>query len=143
MGANKVDMHCSCHDGTDVVAETFTCACPTTPATENIATADIAAECAAICDPIKDADGNKLCTSEADKHVKDCKPCADCHAAIDATKDGTMMTKTDDTTTDGTMMTLLATEEDDDEDDDDDDDDEEEGVEGEEEGKAGTNLRGN
>merc|ERR1711865_1196997 len=110
--------------GTDVVDETFTCACPTTPATENIATADIAAECAAICD-IKDADNKSICNSEKEKKVAACKPCADCHAAIDANKDGTMMTKTDDTTKDGTMMTLLATADDEEQDDDDDDDDEE------------------
>merc|ERR1711865_1188056 len=72
--------------GTDVVEETFTCACPTTPATENIATADIAAECAAICD-IKDADNKSICNSEKEKKVAACKPCADCHAAIEATKD--------------------------------------------------------
>merc|ERR1711865_1079644 len=71
--------------GTDVVEETFTCACPTTDATKNIADADIAAECAAICD-IKDADNKSICNSEKEKKVAACKPCADCHEAIDATK---------------------------------------------------------
>merc|ERR1711865_1353730 len=66
--------------GTDVVEETFVCPCPTTDATKNIADADIAAECAAICD-IKDADNKSICNSEKEKKVAACKPCADCHEA--------------------------------------------------------------
>merc|ERR1719345_296766 len=58
--ANKVDMHCSCHDGTDVVAETFTCACP-----------DVKADVPAPCEMVGMTEDEKTaCYAKEDAEAK-------------------------------------------------------------------------